>query len=100
MVKGRISSPWFVVKDKPPRATLPRSSPAGRHTPLTWPESLRKMEDEETPRMSAVTAADFLRISPRIRVLPIVHGSGDFAIRVRAELLEQPCDCLAVPLPP
>ncbi len=44
------------------------------------------------------TAADFLRISPRIRVLPIVHGSGDFAVRVRAELLEQPCDCLAVPL--
>jgi hypothetical protein len=50
--------------------------------------------------MSKPTAADFLRISPRIRVLPIVHGSGDFAVRVRAELLERPCDCLAVPLPP
>src|SRR3954464_4810883 len=42
----------------------------------------------------------FLTISPRIRVLPIVHGSGDFAVRVREELLERPCDCLAVPLPP
>src|SRR5262249_9624277 len=34
------------------------------------------------------------------RVLPIIHGSGDFAVRVRAELLERPGDCLAVPLPP
>src|ERR1700679_984151 len=50
--------------------------------------------------MSPITAADFLRVSPRARVLPIVHGSGDFAIRVRDELLSQPCDCLAVPLPP
>ena len=46
------------------------------------------------------TADDFLRIGPRIRVLPIIHGSGDFAIRVREELLARPYDCLAVPLPP
>jgi len=46
------------------------------------------------------TADDFLRIGPRVRVLPIVHGSGDFAIRVREELLSRPYDCLAVPLPP
>ncbi len=46
------------------------------------------------------TADDFLTISPRIRVLPIVHGSGDFAIRVREELLARPYDCVAVPLPP
>jgi hypothetical protein len=46
------------------------------------------------------TAADFLTIGPRIRVLPIIHGSGDFAIRVREELLARPYDCLAVPLPP
>jgi hypothetical protein len=45
-------------------------------------------------------ADDFLAISPRIRVLPIIHGSGDFAIRVREELLARPYDCLAVPLPP
>ncbi len=43
---------------------------------------------------------DFLRISPRVRVLPIIHGSGDFAIRVREELLDRPYDCVAVPLPP
>src|SRR5579883_3306443 len=45
-------------------------------------------------------ADDFLTIGPRIRVLPIIHGSGDFAIQVREELLRRPYDCLAVPLPP
>ena len=45
-------------------------------------------------------ADDFLAIGPRIRALPIIHGSGDCAVRVRAELLERPCDCVAVPLPP
>jgi len=45
------------------------------------------------------TADDFLALGPRIRVLPIIHGSGDFAIRTREELLERPYDCLAVPLP-
>jgi len=46
------------------------------------------------------TADDFLRIGPRVRVLPVVHGSGDFAVRVREELLSRPYDCVAVPLPP
>src|SRR4051812_34005769 len=46
------------------------------------------------------SADDFLRIGPRIRVMPIIHGSGDFAIRVREELLARPYDCVAVPLPP
>src|SRR6516164_8836016 len=46
------------------------------------------------------TAEDFLRIGPRVRALPIVHGSGDCALRVRAELLARPYDCVAVPLPP
>src|SRR5215210_2230501 len=46
------------------------------------------------------SADDFLRIGPRVRVLPIIHGSGDFAIRVREELLARPYDCVAVPLPP
>ena len=50
--------------------------------------------------MPNVEADDFLTIGPGIRVLPIVHGSGDFAIRVREELLARPYDCLAVPLPP
>jgi hypothetical protein len=49
---------------------------------------------------SRPSADDFLRIGPKIRVLPIIHGSGDFAIRVREELLERSYDCVAVPLPP
>jgi len=47
-----------------------------------------------------VSSDDFLTISPRIRVMPIIHGSGDFAIQVRDELLSRPYDCVAVPLPP
>ena len=50
--------------------------------------------------MSGATADDFLKISSRIRVMPIIHGSGDFAIQVREELLSRPYDCVAVPLPP
>lgn len=49
--------------------------------------------------MSA-SATDFLQLGSHIRVLPIVHGSGDCAVRVRAEMLERSYDCLAVPLPP
>ena len=49
---------------------------------------------------SPVSSDDFLAISPRIRVMPIIHGSGDFAIQVREELLKRPYDCVAVPLPP
>ncbi|HLJ11109.1 MAG TPA: hypothetical protein VKU82_07965, partial [Planctomycetaceae bacterium] len=43
---------------------------------------------------------DFLKISPRISVLPVIHGSGDFALEVRRLMLERKFDCLAVPLPP
>jgi hypothetical protein len=46
------------------------------------------------------TAEDFLKIGKRIRALPIIHGSGDYALRVRSELLERSYDCVAVPLPP
>jgi hypothetical protein len=45
-------------------------------------------------------ADDFLTISPRVRVMPVIHGSGDFAVQVREELLSRPYDCVAVPLPP
>lgn len=41
----------------------------------------------------------FLDLSTRVKVLPVVHGSGDFAFRVRQEMLRQRFDCLAVPLP-
>lgn len=46
------------------------------------------------------TASSFLSISPRITVLPVIHGSGDCAVEVRRVMLEQRFDCLAVPLPP
>ncbi|MEW6751707.1 MAG: hypothetical protein AB1505_12140 [Candidatus Latescibacterota bacterium] len=41
-----------------------------------------------------------LDLSRRLTVLPVVHGSAQFALEVRRRLHEQPCDCLAVPLPP
>ncbi len=44
--------------------------------------------------------SDFLKLSDRIWVLPVIHGSGDFAIEVRRVMLAQQFDCLAVPLPP
>lgn len=44
--------------------------------------------------------SEVLRISPRITILPIVHGSGDCALMVRRMLLEEKFDCVAVPLPP
>ncbi|MCA9117795.1 MAG: hypothetical protein KDA79_22145, partial [Planctomycetaceae bacterium] len=45
-------------------------------------------------------SAEFLRISPRIRVLPVIHGSGDCAVEVRRVMLSEKFDCVAVPLPP
>jgi hypothetical protein len=41
-----------------------------------------------------------LSFSSRITCLPIIHGSGDFAIEVRRLMLSRPFDCVAVPLPP
>src|SRR4051794_33568891 len=45
-------------------------------------------------------SSDVLSFSPRITCLPVIHGSGDFALAVRKLMLEQTFDCLAVPLPP
>ncbi|MEM8665916.1 MAG: hypothetical protein AAGG48_00265 [Planctomycetota bacterium] len=42
---------------------------------------------------------ELLQIGDRIAVLPIIHGSGQFALTVRRWLLEQSFDCVAVPLP-
>src|SRR5262249_20988575 len=47
------------------------------------------------PPMSGV-----LSISPRITILPVIHGSGDCALEVRRMMLSERFDCLAVPLPP
>lgn len=40
-----------------------------------------------------------LEFSPRITCLPIIHGSGDFAVEVRRLMLSRSFDCVAVPLP-
>ncbi len=52
------------------------------------------MSDAVSPLDSIFT------LSPRIQVLPIVHGSGDMAQVVREVMVSQKLDCLAVPLPP
>jgi hypothetical protein len=41
--------------------------------------------------------SDVLQLSPRITCLPVIHGSGDFALAVRRLMLEQAFDCVAVP---
>jgi hypothetical protein len=46
------------------------------------------------------TAESVFRLSPRLHVLPILHGSVDVAQEVREFLISHPVDCLAVPLPP
>ncbi len=45
-------------------------------------------------------SASVFRLSPRIELLPILHGSGDMAQEVRETLIDRRFDCLAVPLPP
>src|SRR5881227_4044230 len=44
--------------------------------------------------------SEVLRFSSRITCLPVIHGSGDFAVAVRRLMLEEAFDCVAVPLPP
>ena len=41
-----------------------------------------------------------LDLSERLSVLPILHGSGDFALQVRRHLMNWSPDCVALPLPP
>lgn len=43
---------------------------------------------------------EVLQIGSHITALPIIHGSGDFALEVRRMMLEGDFDCIAVPLPP
>jgi hypothetical protein len=49
---------------------------------------------------SSATADSVFRLSARLSVLPILHGSGDMAQEVREFLISRPVDCVAVPLPP
>ena len=46
------------------------------------------------------TTENIFRLSSRIQILPIFHGSGDMAQEVREILISRQFDCLAVPLPP
>ena len=41
-----------------------------------------------------------LDLSPRLSALPIIYGSGDFALETRRRLLAMAPDCVAVALPP
>lgn len=41
-----------------------------------------------------------LQLGRNITILPVIHGSGDFAVEVRRLMLNHKFDCLAVPLPP
>jgi hypothetical protein len=45
-------------------------------------------------------AHPLLKFSDRITCVPVIHGSGDFAVEVRRLMLSEKFDCLAVPLPP
>lgn len=49
------------------------------------------------PKQSKIS--ELLWIGPRIAVLPVIHGSGQFALTVRRWMLEEEFDCVAVPLP-
>jgi len=40
-----------------------------------------------------------LQLSSRITCLPVIHGSGEFALAVRRLMLERSFECVAVPLP-
>ena len=42
---------------------------------------------------------DVLKLGSSITVLPVIHGSGDFAVETRRLMLSERFDCLAVPLP-
>lgn len=42
---------------------------------------------------------EVLQIGPHITALPVIHGSGDFALEVRRAMLAEKFDCVAVPLP-
>jgi hypothetical protein len=45
-------------------------------------------------------AHDLFNFSDRVTAIPVIHGSGDFAVEVRRIMLAEKFDCLAVPLPP
>jgi len=49
---------------------------------------------------SSFDPQEVFRLTPKIDILPVRHGSGDFAQEIREYLLSRQLDCLALPLPP
>ncbi len=45
------------------------------------------------------TISEIFRLNEKITLLPVLHGSGDFALEVRRIFFQKRWDCLAVPLP-
>lgn len=58
------------------------------------------MPDWNDPSAKASPVPELLRTGSRIAILPVIHGSGQFALTVRRWLLEETYDCVAIPLPP
>jgi hypothetical protein len=54
------------------------------------------MNPQDDPRFSP---PELLRLGNSIAILPVIHGSGQFALTVRRWMLEHDFDCVAVPLP-
>ncbi len=42
----------------------------------------------------------FLKLGRHITLVPVLHGSGEFAVAIRRLMLAESFDCVAVPLPP
>ena len=49
---------------------------------------------------AALTPDTLFALSPKIHVLPIMHGSGDMAHTVREIIVSRHVDCVGLPLPP
>ncbi len=89
---------------RPPRRITTRFAKAG------WPAAIGfftlptgtvfQSINNRIPMKTEQAFAEMLRIGPRVTVLPVVHGSGDFAWTIRDWILRGNYDCLAVPLPP
>jgi hypothetical protein len=44
--------------------------------------------------------SDIFTLNKRVRLIPVIHGSGNFSREIGKILLQSTCDCLAVSLPP
>lgn len=56
-------------------------------------------KESEPPFGPDTQPPELLRVSDAVSILPVIHGSGQFAQTVRRWMLEHDFDCVAVPLP-